>query len=168
MLSTLTASFPIGVPATHEVRIAWSPWGRERYFVDGELVLSAWNLQMSAIRQFGAHGHAIEVRLAMTLTRIDASAYVDGQLVASDLFPDFNAKLQQRTAGREPSTGRAWWAEVALWSAIALTAFNGVNYFERRRAGPDKPEYQPLDAAQPDLRLARATEPERAGPLTAT
>ena len=85
----------------YEVEIKWSQLGLEIYLVNGKEVLRKRSFSMRGTRKFtageGEDKHDIEIKVDMipTLKSLVSSkdwiaqAYVDGELVVSDLIPQF-------------------------------------------------------------------------------
>ncbi len=110
-----TASFRFGEGNAHELRMEFSWFGAERYYVRDTLVFKHWSVMPSGDREFTAEGHLIRIVLQVSQRRIASQAYVDGNLKAEDLFPELNAKLRQQ---RKP-----WWVYMSAWLVIALLSF---------------------------------------------
>jgi hypothetical protein len=88
-----SASFRFGVNAGHECRVLCESWGREAYYVDGKLLFTRWSAAVRGTRKFTACGHQLRIDIAVRSSRVDAKAYVDGLLVADDLFAELNQRL---------------------------------------------------------------------------
>jgi hypothetical protein len=112
-----SASFRFGLADEHEVKLVCGFFGKEKYFVDGNLAASYWSLRRNEVRSFKAFGRDIEIRINVNLKRIIADAYVDGELRTRDLFSEFNARIGEKRRG--PSLR----IKVAIWIVLALTFF---------------------------------------------
>jgi hypothetical protein len=124
-------SFRFGMDPVHEVRIDFSRWGRESYFVDGVLVDQCWSMRWNGERTFEAHGHSITVRVRTSMKSLEVQAHVDGRLVADNLFAEVNAMLQRRAQKpRQPWNWDDWISQVVLWFAIAFGMFSAMRYFK--------------------------------------
>jgi hypothetical protein len=108
------ASFRFGNGDIHELRMEFSWFGAERYYLGDTLIFKHWSLKPSGSREFTAAGHLIRVSLQIGQRHIGSQAYVDGLLRAEDLFCDLNRKLKQR---------RPWWVYIAIWLAVASVSF---------------------------------------------
>lgn len=133
--STPTASFKFGSQRQHEVRVVCDAFGRERYFVDGELVHSAWSYRFSARRSFQAHGHHIQVNIDVDMKGARGQAIVDGQLVEADLFAAFNEQM------RNPPPVRSRKVTIALWVLILLIFYFAFEYRDSKRLPPRDDNY---------------------------
>jgi hypothetical protein len=91
-----TATFRFGPLSEHECRILCGYFGSERYFVDGSLVQKRWSLWANGSREFRAGGHLLRIEVSVNLKKVDAAAFVDGQLVASNLFADLNERFKRQ------------------------------------------------------------------------
>jgi len=118
-MSPLTASFRFGDREQHTCRFEGGYFGSERYYVNDKLVLSLWSIGMRATRTFDAEGHRIEFRVALSLRGAQSDAYVDGKLVASDLFADFNARMNPARSGKPLSASRLLY-QIGLWVLLVL------------------------------------------------
>ncbi|MES2947154.1 MAG: hypothetical protein V4858_01300 [Pseudomonadota bacterium] len=85
-----TATFHFGSNNEHEARVVCGYLGAERYFVDGKLAHEHWSLKPKVVRQFEVHGHTIRIDFSANLNEIKAKAFVDGELIAADLFAAWN------------------------------------------------------------------------------
>jgi len=118
-MSPLTATFRFGDRELHVCRIECGYFGSERYYVNDQLVLKLWSMGIRGARTFEAEGHRIEVRVALSLRGAQSDAFVDGKLVASDLFADFNARMNP-ARGSKPLTKSKLIYEVGLWVLLVL------------------------------------------------
>lgn len=95
----LRASFTVGAAELHAVAIYMALGGEEVYVVDGAVVFTLHKHPRRQPRRFivgTAQRHEVEVRFVPSPLRIrlwhvhdvHANVYVDGQLVAGDLFPE--------------------------------------------------------------------------------
>ena len=114
------ASFSFGQSSEYECRMVCSYLGRERYFVNGLPVYSRWGFTPSGTREFASNGHHIRIMIVGGLKRVDAKAFVDGALVASDLFRDFNAEYAAKLRPRSLIL------RVAIWFVVALAVFTAL------------------------------------------
>jgi hypothetical protein len=124
----LTAEFRFGPDDEHEFRIVSGYFGRERYYVDDQLLADRWSLSLNAVREFDWENHRIRIEVKTGLKRLDGRAYVDSLLVADDLFAEMNAKLarQQRKYGYWIGTIIGLCLVVLLIPWIAAAAGAGV------------------------------------------
>ena len=76
-------------PSGDQVKVLWHDDGLEEYFVNGERVLRERSQETKFTRYFPAGKH--QVRIEFSLFRFACSAYVDNELVAPELFPDFRS-----------------------------------------------------------------------------
>ncbi len=120
------ASFRFGPTSQHEVEIQCGYFGSEKYFVDGDLILSHWSFKPAGVRRFSVHGHNIEIRLTVTLKGAHADAFVDNPLVAKDLFAEFNGRLAPHRSGPP------WLVMVAAWFVVAIAIFTGLKFFDHQ------------------------------------
>ena len=110
-------------PSGNEIEARWDKDGLEEYFVDGERVLSDRCRQMSFTRYFPAGSH--QVKVECSLWRFTCKAYVDGELVTSQVFQDFS-KFRNWQEFYWPSTD-SWMGGVratrqGFWAASAICA----------------------------------------------
>jgi len=124
-----STSFRFGPDAEHEVTVQCGYFGREKYFVDGALVLSHWSFWPSGTRGFAARGHTIQIRLSVGLNAARAEAFVDGELVADDLFAEFNAMVARHGTNFDVP------AKVAFWLVVAVAAFAGFRLLTSSNVG---------------------------------
>ena len=120
------ASFRFGPTSQHEVEIQCGYFGSEKYFVDGDLMLSHWSFKPTGVRKFSVHGHNIEIRMTITLKGAHADAFVDKTLVAEDLFAEFNEHLAPRRSGPPRLV------KVAVWFVVAIVVFTGLKFFDQQ------------------------------------
>ena len=118
-----TASFSFGQSSEYECRMVCSYFGRERYFVNGLPVFHHWGFTPSGTREFAANGHHIKIMIVGGLKRVDAKAFVDGALVASDLFRGLNAEY---TAKLRP---HRLILRAGIWFLAALAVFAAIKAF---------------------------------------
>jgi hypothetical protein len=128
-----SAQFTFEGKGSHTVRIEGDWIGRERYFVDGKLALSKWSL-LGGSSRFTAHGAEIEVviKFAPRFRGVQSSALVNGQVVAEDLFADYNKQIEDfgRRLGGTPgdrSLG-AWLSKMAVWTVLAFFFFLSIGW----------------------------------------
>ena len=119
-----SSSFRFGAHAEHEVRIESGWLGGEKYFVDDVLVLSVWSFRLRGVREFEALGHNIQIRMAINRKGAHAEAWVNGKVVATDLFSEFNA----RVVGSN-SLGR-WLLKFLVWFVVASVVFTVLKALE--------------------------------------
>ena len=110
-----TATFRFGEGLTHECSLVFSNFGNESYFVDGALVHKHWSLSPSGARKFTACGYQLQLVVAVNLKRVECNAFVDGVLVADDLFSELNAKIIRVRRNRPP-----FYLQVIIWFIIAF------------------------------------------------
>jgi hypothetical protein len=118
------ASFKFGAAPEHQVRVEAGWIGRTRYFVDGRLIATYWALNRST-QSFDIDGSIVrvETRLSGDKTKVESKAFVDGQLVADDLFNEYNAQLQslrERFPSRRRMSFSQWLIRVCAWAAGTL------------------------------------------------
>ena len=118
-MSPITATFRFGDRRQHVCRFEGGYFGGERYYVNDKLVLELWNMRMRGAQTFEAEGHRIEFRVALSLRDAQGEAYVDGKLIASDLFADFNARIKPARGGK-PSSAMKIMYEIGLWVLLVL------------------------------------------------
>lgn len=120
----------------HVVRVEGDWTGSERYFVDGQLAHRYWSL-FGGTRSFSACGANIEIRvgLARNLRSIESSAFVDGKLVAQDIFNVYNQQVKEfgskvrGSAGQNRSV-KVWLAKVVVWAIVGFVVFSVIKYFQ--------------------------------------
>jgi hypothetical protein len=95
-----SATFRFGPAREHEVSLVCGYFGTERYFVNGRLVRSQWSLHPTGSREFQAFGHRVRIDLSANLKRVEANAFVDGELVATDLFAKLNEQFARQRQPR--------------------------------------------------------------------
>jgi hypothetical protein len=111
-----TATFRFGPESMHECKVVCGAFGNESYFVDGALVLKHWSLSPSGSREFESLGYHVKIEVSISLKTVVAKAYVNGSIVANDLFYEFNEKLIQARKRRSSSFA----VRVLVWFAIAF------------------------------------------------
>lgn len=101
-------------------------FGNERYYVNGKLVHSCWNLHLRGSREFQVEGHTVRIDVAIDLKRVEADAFVDGKLVASDLFAEQNEKFarQRKLQPRRLGIRFLIWFFLGLLTMVLLKALN--------------------------------------------
>lgn len=85
--------------------------------MDGKLIASFWSFRQHGIRTFSFQGHEIEVRVKIGTKGVFSEGYVDGELRATNLFSEFNAKVTRKRGGPPPMI------KVAIWVVLALLFF---------------------------------------------
>jgi hypothetical protein len=115
----ITATFRFGDRQQHVSRFEGGYFGGERYYVNDKLVLEQRNMSMRGAQTFEAEGHRIEFRVLLSLRDAKGEAYVDGKLVASDLFADFNERIKPARGGM-PSPAMKLVYEIGLWVLLVL------------------------------------------------
>jgi hypothetical protein len=112
-----SAAFRFGPSGEHECKIVCDYLGKERYFVDGELVKEQRSMSMSGVREFTAKGYSIAVHVAVHARGATGKAFVNGTPVAENLFSEFNEMLADRDGG---------WVllvRIIMWVLGALVVF---------------------------------------------
>lgn len=117
-----TATFRFGENLTHECSLVFGNFGNESYFVDGALVHKHWSLSPSGAREFSACGNHIKIDVSVNLRRVECKAFVDGVLVADDLFSELNAKFIRVRNNRPP-----FYLQVIVWFVIAFVILTVLN-----------------------------------------
>ncbi len=86
-----TATFRFGDDNQYEMIIVAGYLGRERYYVDGRLVLDHWSYHPNAVREFEVGKHLVRIVVTSGPTSFSSRAYVDDRLHVKELFPGFAA-----------------------------------------------------------------------------
>lgn len=106
-----------------EVRCSW--WGREEYYVNGELLHRQWNLSLAGQREFRIAGHAIRIDISVGPKEYFTRVYLDGQLYIEELFPHVKAQVESSkriSSYVVPAVSAALIAAViTLWLSGVLT-----------------------------------------------
>ena len=76
-----------------EVDYSW--WGREAYFVDGNLLQARINLALAGNREFKIGNHAVRIEVSMGPKEYFTRVYVDGRLHVEELFPKVKASVER-------------------------------------------------------------------------
>ena len=88
------AAFNFGSrPHTMEVEYRW--WGREAYFVDGNLLHQRTNLSLAGEREFKVGNHAVRIEVCVGPKEYFTRVYVDGRLHVDELFPQVKARVDK-------------------------------------------------------------------------
>lgn len=121
-----SAFFRFGPSGEHDFRIECGYFGRERYYVNGKLVHSCWSLHLRRSREFQVKGHTVRIDTAIDLKRIEADAFVDGKLVATDLFAEQNERFarQRGLQPRKLGINFVIWFFIGLLTMVLLRALN--------------------------------------------
>jgi len=122
-ISMPIATFSFGHANEHQVRMVCNYFGRERYFVDEKLVFSRWSLHFRGVREFEAAGHRIRIDLSANIKRVDANGFVDGVLVAPDLFAELNKKFAHQ---RKPQN---FGVMFLIWFVIGIVMLTLLRHF---------------------------------------
>jgi hypothetical protein len=131
-----STSFRFGPNVQHKFSIEFGLFGSEKYFIDGNLILSQWSFRLSGVREFTFNGYKIQIRVWMTMTAAYGEALVDGECVASDLFAEFNAKLPKFLPDNSSSTrskndeGMPFVSKFGIWLALVLAILVALKYFD--------------------------------------
>lgn len=82
-------TFSFGTANSHTMEVDYRWWGRETYFVDGELLESKWNLSFVGIREFHIGDHKVRIEVSCGTKEYFTRVFVDDQVHLEELFPDF-------------------------------------------------------------------------------
>ncbi|MDJ0938694.1 MAG: hypothetical protein QNJ00_02890 [Woeseiaceae bacterium] len=88
--------------------------GLEEYCVDGEVVHKSRAWEYSGVREFTVGDD--EVRVRFSIPRMYCKAYVNGRLVAREVFPEMK-KLRQKRRGYGPP----WVAAIRFLLVVHVT-----------------------------------------------
>lgn len=119
-----SASFRFGTENQHELRMECSYFGGERYFVNDKLLHSYWGLHPRITREFQAEGHAVRIDLNANLKRIEVNGFIDGELVAPDLYADLNRQFTQRRKPQNIFITFVIWVVIGIATVTLLRIFN--------------------------------------------
>ncbi len=103
-----------------------SYFGAERYFVNDKLLQSYWSFHPRITREFQAEGHTVRIDLNANLKRIEVNGFIDGELVAPDLYADLNRKFAQRRKPQNFFITFAIWVVIGVVTAALLRIFNAA------------------------------------------
>jgi hypothetical protein len=124
-------------PSGQKIEALWYKDGLEEYLVDGERVLADRGQQTSFTRYFSAGAH--QVKVEFSLLRFSCKAYVDGELVTSQVFEDFS-KFHNWRESYWPSTD-TWMGGVkatrqGFWAALSISVISIVLSIYSIRVSP--------------------------------
>lgn len=88
---------------THTVRAECGALGKERYWVDGDLLLECRELSLHVERTLQVHAHTLRFVLRTEwpsaknawVSSASSQAFVDDVLVVAELFPEINASFDR-------------------------------------------------------------------------
>ena len=68
------------------------------------------------VRQFDVDDSSVEIELSVSTKKVISRAYVDGEIVVHDLFPQFSKYVSEEGAKKRPSI----FVTFGLWLALAI------------------------------------------------
>jgi hypothetical protein len=77
------------------MKISFSWWGQELYYLDGQLLEKRWNLAFAGARDFRIGGHLVRIEVSVGPKEYYTRVYLDGKLHVEELFPETRAKVEK-------------------------------------------------------------------------
>ncbi|WP_064608902.1 hypothetical protein [Photobacterium sp. J15] len=102
-----------------EFRVSFSFLGFEKYYFDGKLLKKRWNIKRKDRLTFVVDGETVEIVVFISTKDISTQAYVNGQLVVEELFPEFKEKIALKNRSK-PSNVSVMIKQFILWFILAL------------------------------------------------
>jgi hypothetical protein len=97
-------------------KVVCSYFGSEKYYYDNKLLLKRRTLKFADKLPFELDGSLVEIEVSISRKEIISRAYVDGQVVVSDLFPHFAERMKKHESKAKPNM----LINFALWLVIAI------------------------------------------------
>ena len=92
--------------------------------MNDKLLHSYWGLHPRITREFQAEGHAVRIDLNANLKRIEVNGFIDGELVAPDLYADLNRQFTQRRKPQNIFITFVIWVVIGIATVTLLRIFN--------------------------------------------
>ena len=102
--------------------VAFSLFGNERYYYDGNLLFSRWSLKLNDRLNFNCEGRDVTISVAISTKKWSVQACIDGELAVEELFPEMKGKVE----GNAPKKGctKTYWAKtIILWFVVFFVMF---------------------------------------------
>ncbi|MEO4049419.1 hypothetical protein AAFN46_20355 [Pseudomonas sp. CAU 1711] len=114
----------------HLFEVEFFNFGREKYYVDGQLIEKRWNLYFTGTRKFKIGSRDVQININCIPTNYYCQLFVDNKLHAEQLFPEINKKIKIHAEKRKAIEPRIKVAKAFIVAlvicAIAVTVYNEV------------------------------------------
>lgn len=100
-----------------EFKVVFSFFGTEKFYYDGQLLLSRWSFKLNDRLSFDLGNSVVEINIMLSRKRWSTQAFVNNKLVVDELFPDVKSKLETPNNGM---TSRSTLGNVVLWLVLAI------------------------------------------------
>lgn len=111
-----------------EFSVKFSFFGREDYYLNGQLIRSLRTLRTSGRRKFEINGRELVIDLSSKMTDFHCKAFLDGELFVEEMFPEFKARHEQGVIWPFPIKRTASPSRLSVWSikilSVLLCIFN--------------------------------------------
>ncbi|MFK3873977.1 hypothetical protein [Pseudoalteromonas rhizosphaerae] len=98
-------------------RVVFSLLGFEKYYYDGQLLLSRWSFKFKDRLSFEVGNDVVEINVVLSHKSFSTQAIINGGLVVTELFPEFKAQLQ---APRKGLDYKGMLTNLVMWFVIAF------------------------------------------------
>lgn len=109
--------------------ISWSPFGLEKYFLDGKLIEKRWSWSFSGTREFVVDNARLRIEFRLSFREYFSRVYVNDALHIEELFPEVAARFA--AARSRAITPRTLFTRMAVWMAIGFIAMFSYRTFEQ-------------------------------------
>ena len=79
----------------HLFEVEFYNFGRENYYVDGQLIDNRWNLSFVGTRKFKVGNRDVKINVNSVPGKYYCQLFVDNTLHTEQLFPEINEKSEQ-------------------------------------------------------------------------
>lgn len=108
------AAFMVGAPEAQRMEVNLTWWGREDYYLNGNIILRQWRFSGAGRREFQVGQYLVSIAVSAKGAEYFARVFVDGELYIEELFPELRAMVQSA----KPTS--------YLWPALAGALIAGV------------------------------------------
>jgi hypothetical protein len=120
------ATFTFGNPA-HTMEVRWSALGFEEYLLDSQRIEKRWDMwTFSGERTFLVDGRQLRIAHHVSRNEFYARAYLDDELIVSELFPETAARFAQR---RPRKSWRWHLGNFIVWMVIGFVGMYVYNHY---------------------------------------
>ena len=125
------AGFTFGQTPTHTMEVHWSPFGFEKYVLDGELLEKRWTMSFSGERLFDVDGRQVRIVFRMSPKDYYSKVFLDDELIVPELFPEVATKLEKARA--QGWGWRRFVVNFVVWMVIGFVGMYAYNYYKSRQ-----------------------------------
>jgi hypothetical protein len=114
----------------HLFEVEFFNFGREKYYVDGQLIDNRWNLSFVGTRELKVGNRDVKINVNSVLGEYYCQLFVDNTLHTEQLFPEINEKVRAMAEKRKPFESRIKAAKIFVAAlvacAISVTLYNNL------------------------------------------